>query len=488
MINLKNIKNPMPEQDPIVRTGNFDEVAEGFTPQMAINEAMRCLKCRKKPCTQGCPINMRIPEFVAKVAEGEFEEAYEIITDVSAFPRVCGRVCPQENQCEGSCVKGAGGEPVSIGALERFVADWHEANAAAAASKAQDAADEENDEFTADEKAAAMKEDLPGYGHKVAVVGAGPAGLACAEELAVKGYDVTVFDSFHKVGGILAYGIPEFRLPKSLLEEEIEKLKQKGIEFVNNAVIGENETVDDLLEKGYEAVFVGTGAGVPASMRIPGEDLEGVYMAHDYLRTVNMAKGYEAGEAPVDKDMPKAKRVAVIGGGNVAMDASRCAKRMGAEKVYLIYRRSVDEMPARKSEIHEAEIEGIEFQLLKNPVSIKGDKEGRVKGIECVEMELGEQDASGRRRPVEKKGSNFVLDVDCVIMAIGSKFSDVITGSTENLELNEDGGIFTDESAATSRPGIFAGGDGVTGPATVTKAMRAGKTAAASIDEYIMNA
>ena len=461
MINMKKVKKPMPEQDPVVRAGNFEEVACGYTPQMAINEAMRCLRCRKKPCTKGCPVMVRIPEFVAKIAEGEFEEAYQIISETSALPRICGRVCPQENQCEGLCVQGVNGEPVSIGRLERFVADWH----------AEHAEESEGTEKACD-----------GEGKKVAVVGAGPAGLTCAGDLAAKGYDVTVYESLHKPGGVLAYGIPEFRLPKDIVAAEVSKLEKKGVRFINNAVIGRSETVDELFDDGYEAVFVGTGAGLPSFMNIPGENLLGVCSANEYLTRINLMKGYLP---EYDTPVQKAKRIAVVGGGNVAMDAARCAKRMGAEKVYIVYRRSMDEIPARKEEIHHAVEEGIDFQLLKNPVAIIGDEDGYVTGLECVEMELGEPDASGRRRPVAKEGSNFVLDVDCVIMAIGTKLNRLILETTDNLEANERGGIGTDEGAATNREGVFAGGDAVTGAATVIMAMGAGKTAAASIDEYL---
>ena len=461
MINMKKVKNPMPEQDPVVRAGNFEEVACGYTPQMDINEAMRCLRCRKKPCTKGCPVMVRIPEFVAKIAEGEFEEAYQIISETSALPRICGRVCPQENQCEGLCVQGVNGEPVSIGRLERFVADWH----------AEHAEESEGTEKACD-----------GEGKKVAVVGAGPAGLTCAGDLAAKGYDVTVYESLHKPGGVLAYGIPEFRLPKDIVAAEVSKLEKKGVRFINNAVIGRSETVDELFDDGYEAVFVGTGAGLPSFMNIPGENLLGVCSANEYLTRINLMKGYLP---EYDTPVQKAKRIAVVGGGNVAMDAARCAKRMGAEKVYIVYRRSMDEIPARKEEIHHAVEEGIDFQLLKNPVAIIGDEDGYVTGLECVEMELGEPDASGRRRPFAKEGSNFVLDVDCVIMAIGTKLNRLILETTDNLEANERGGIGTDEGAATNREGVFAGGDAVTGAATVIMAMGAGKTAAASIDEYL---
>lgn len=475
MINLKKVKNPMPEQDPIVRAGNFEEVAEGYTAQMAINEAMRCLKCRKKPCTKGCPVMVRIPEFVAKVAEGDFEAAYQIISDTSALPRICGRVCPQENQCEGFCVQGLHGEPVAIGRLERFVSDWHAAREEEMEKTALEADDDEFAEF-------AEEEVIESNGRKVAVVGAGPAGLTCAGDLAAKGYEVTVFEALHKPGGVLAYGIPEFRLPKDIVAAEVRKLEKRGVTFVNNAVIGRAETVDELFEDGFEAVFVGTGAGLPSFMNIPGENLLGVCSANEYLTRINLMKGYLP---EYDTPVQKAKNIAVVGGGNVAMDAARCAKRMGAENVYIVYRRSMDEIPARAEEIHHAIEEGIDFQLLKNPVAVLGDENGYVTGLECVEMELGEPDASGRRRPVVKEGSNFVLDVDCVIMAIGTKLNKLILETTENLEANDRGGIGTDAGAATNREGVFAGGDAVTGAATVILAMGAGKTAAASIDEYL---
>ncbi len=476
MINLKKVKNPMPEQDPIVRAGNFEEVAEGYTAQMAINEAMRCLKCRKKPCTKGCPVMVRIPEFVAKVAEGDFEAAYQIISDTSALPRICGRVCPQENQCEGFCVQGLHGEPVAIGRLERFVSDWHAAREEEMEKEALEAA--ENDEFAE----FAEEEVIESNGRKVAVVGAGPAGLTCAGDLAAKGYEVTVFEALHKPGGVLAYGIPEFRLPKDIVAAEVKKLEKRGVTFVNNAVIGRAETVDELFEDGFEAVFVGTGAGLPSFMNIPGENLLGVCSANEYLTRINLMKGYLP---EYDTPVQKAKNIAVVGGGNVAMDAARCAKRMGAENVYIVYRRSMDEIPARAEEIHHAIEEGIDFQLLKNPVAVIGDENGYVTGLECVEMELGEPDATGRRRPVVKEGSNFVLDVDCVIMAIGTKLNKLILETTENLEANDRGGIGTNEGAATNREGVFAGGDAVTGAATVILAMGAGKTAAASIEEYL---
>lgn len=457
MINLEKTKNPMPQQDPMVRNRNFEEVATGYTEEMAINEAMRCLKCRKKPCTRGCPVKIHIPEFIDAVSKGEFEEAYNIISETSSLPAICGRVCPQENQCEGRCVQGAFGEPVAIGRLERFVADWHDANG--------------TDNFKAPEP----------NGHKVAVVGSGPAGLACAGDLIGMGYDVTVFESLHKAGGVLAYGIPEFRLPKAIVAKEVSKLEEKGVKVVKNAVIGQSMNVDELFSDGYEAVFIGTGAGLPSFMNIPGENLLGVCSANEYLTRINLMKAYLP---DYDTPIQKAKNVAVVGGGNVAMDAARCAKRMGADHVYIIYRRSMDEIPARREEIEHAIEEGIEFKLLNNPVKIIGDEDNRVCGIECIEMKLGEPDASGRRRPVEIEGSNFVLDVEEVIMSIGTRLNKLILNTTENLEPNERGGIGTDEKAATSHKAVFAGGDAVTGAATVILAMGAGKTAAESIDEY----
>lgn len=457
MINLEKTKNPMPQQDPMVRNRNFEEVATGYTEETAINEAMRCLKCRKKSCTKGCPVKIHIPEFIDAVSKGEFEEAYNIISQTSSLPAICGRVCPQENQCEGRCVQGAFGEPVAIGRLERFVADWHDANG--------------TDSFKAPEP----------NGHKVAVVGSGPAGLACAGDLIGMGYDVTVFESLHKAGGVLAYGIPEFRLPKAIVAKEVSKLEEKGVKVIKNAVIGQSMNVDELFADGYEAVFIGTGAGLPSFMNIPGENLLGVCSANEYLTRINLMKAYLP---DYDTPIQKAGNVAVVGGGNVAMDAARCAKRMGADHVYIIYRRSMDEIPARREEIEHAIEEGIEFKLLNNPVKIVGDEDNRVCGIECVEMKLGEPDASGRRRPVEIEGSNFVLDVEEVIMSIGTRLNKLILNTTENLEPNERGGIGTDEKAATSHKAVFAGGDAVTGAATVILAMGAGKTAAESIDEY----
>ena len=470
MINLKSVKNPMPEQKPEVRARNFKEVAEGYTPEMAVNEAMRCLKCRTKPCTKGCPVMIRIPDFVAKIAEGDFEAAYQIISEDSALPRICGRVCPQENQCEGRCVRGVKGEPVSIGRLERFVSDWHAEHA------------EELKAVYGYDEAAGMAE---GNGKRVAVVGAGPAGLTCAGDLSAKGYAVTVYESLHKPGGVLAYGIPEFRLPKDIVAAEVKKLEDRGVKFILNAIIGRAESVDELIdEEGFDAVFVGTGAGLPSFMNIPGENLLGVCSANEYLTRINLMKGYRD---DYDTPVPKGTRVAVIGGGNVAMDAARCAMRMGAEKVYIIYRRSMDEIPARREEIHHAIQEGVDFQLLRNPVQIVGDDKGHVTGVEVIKMQLGEADASGRRKPVAIEGSNYILDVDEVIMAIGTRLNTLILDTTKDLEANKRGGIGTGDGAQTSREGVYAGGDAVTGAATVILAMGAGKTAAKSIDEYIRN-
>jgi glutamate synthase (NADPH/NADH) small chain len=456
-------KVPMPEQAPEVRNKNFLEVAQGYTADMARSEAQRCLHCKNKPCVAGCPVNVRIPEFIAKVAEGDFEEAYNLITSTNALPAVCGRVCPQENQCEGKCVRGIKGEPVGIGRLERFVADFHRENA---------------------EKTASVQPIKPAApnGHRVAVVGSGPAGLSCAGDLARMGYAVTVFEAFHKAGGVLVYGIPEFRLPKDIVQSEIDNLKAMGVQIVTNAVVGRAMSVDELFEEGFEAVFIGSGAGLPQFLNIPGENLLGVYSANEYLTRINLMKAYLP---EYDTPLHKARRVAVVGGGNVAMDAARCAKRMGAEEVYIVYRRSLEELPARKEEVHHAMEEGIVFKLLNNPLAVLGNEEGRVRGLECLEMTLGEPDESGRRRPVELPGSNFVLDVDAVIIAIGTSPNPLIKSTTRGLETNKRGGIIVDEKAATSRKGVFAGGDAVTGAATVILAMGAGKTAAESIDEYL---
>ncbi|MDD6815341.1 MAG: NADPH-dependent glutamate synthase [Firmicutes bacterium] len=460
MINLVREKNPMPEQAPDVRNKNFLEVCTGYTEEMAIREAMRCLKCRKRPCMTGCPVMVKIPDFIAKVAEGDFEAAYQIISETSSLPAICGRVCPQENQCEGKCVHAIKGEAVGIGRLERFVADWHAANFGDVEIQPAES-----------------------NGHKVAVIGAGPAGLACAGDLINKGYDVTVYEALHKTGGVLVYGIPQFRLPKEIVAAEVAKLEAKGVKFVTNAVVGRAFTVDELMkEEGFESVFIGTGAGLPSFMNIPGENLIGVCSANEYLTRINLMKAYLD---EYDTPIMHADKIAIVGGGNVAMDAARCAKRMGASEVYIIYRRSMDELPARAEEVHHAMEEGIVFKLLTNPVEIKGDENGVVTGIECVSMELGEPDASGRRKPVVVEGSNHVIPVDMVIMSIGTKLNTLILDTTEKLEANKKGGIGTDDAAATNREGIFAGGDAVTGAATVIKAMGAGKKAAASIDAYL---
>lgn len=462
MINLVHSQNAMPEQAPDVRNKNFLEVCTGYSEQQAINEAMRCLRCRKKPCVSGCPVNIKIPDFIAKVAEGDFEAAYEIISQDSSLPAICGRVCPQENQCQGKCVHEAKGQSVAIGRLERFVADWHSAN-------------------FGDVEIAPVESN----GHKVAIIGAGPAGLACAGDLVNKGYDVTVFEALHKTGGVLVYGIPQFRLPKEIVALEVSKLEAKGVKFVTDAVVGRAFTVDELMkEEGFESVFIGTGAGLPSFMNIPGENLIGVCSANEYLTRINLMKAYRP---EYDTPIMHGDKIAIVGGGNVAMDAARCAKRMGASEVYIIYRRSMAELPARAEEVHHAMEEGIIFKLLNNPVQILGDENGNVRAIECVEMELGEADASGRRKPVEKVGSNFEIPVDMVIMSIGTKLNTLILDTTDELAANAKGGIGTDEGAATNREGIFAGGDAVTGAATVIKAMGAGKTAAASIDEYLQS-
>ncbi len=462
MANMSPNKNEMPVQAPDVRNKNFSEVALGYTEEQAIDEAKRCLGCKNKPCVGGCPVKIYIPEFIAKVAEGDFFGAYEIIYKSSSLPAVCGRVCPQETQCESKCVRGIKGEPVAIGRLERFVADWYMKNG----SKA--------------EKSAAEPD-----GKRVAVVGSGPSGLTCAGDLAKSGYKVTVFEALHVAGGVLVYGIPEFRLPKDIVRREIENLKALGVQIVTNAVIGKTLTVDELFEEGYEAVFIGSGAGLPRFMNIPGENLNGVYSANEFLTRTNLMKAYEQ-----DSSTPimKAKKVAVVGGGNVAMDAARCAMRLGAEEVYVVYRRSMDEMPARREEVEHAEEEGIIFKTLNNPVEILGDDQSFVKGIKCVRMELGEPDESGRRRPVELKGSEYILDVDAVIMSIGTSPNPLIRSTTEGLETDRRGCIVTkDESGLTSREGVYAGGDAVTGAATVILAMGAGKNAAKAIDEYLKN-
>ena len=459
MPNMSLKKNEMPSQEPQVRSKNFLEVALGYTEEQALDEAQRCLHCKNKPCVSGCPVGINIPDFIEKVAQRDFEGAYQIITQQSSLPAVCGRVCPQETQCESNCVRGIKGEPVGIGRLERFVADWHNQNVCEAPQRPVS------------------------NGHKVAVVGSGPSGLACAGDLAKKGYDVTVFEALHTAGGVLVYGIPEFRLPKAIVQKEIDTLKALGVKVETNMVIGRVLSIDELLEQGFEAVFIGSGAGLPRFMNIPGENLKGVYSANEFLTRVNLMKAYLPGS---DTPIEHAKRVAVVGGGNVAMDAARCAKRLGAEEVSIVYRRSEKELPARAEEVEHAKEEGIVFRLLNNPTQILGDDQGNVRGMECVRMELGEPDASGRRRPVEVPGSEFVLDVDCVIMSIGTSPNPLIKSTTKGLETQKWGGIIVEEETGlTSREGVYAGGDAVTGAATVILAMGAGKTAAKAIDEHI---
>ena len=458
MANMSLKKNPMPSQDPRVRSGNFDEVALGYTEAQALDEAQRCLHCKNKPCMQGCPVMVHIPDFIAKVAEGDFEAAYQIIAATSALPAVCGRVCPQESQCEKYCVRGIKGESVGIGRLERFVADWHRQHTAAAPEKPAS------------------------NGHKVAVVGSGPAGLTCAGDLARKGYDVTVFEALHLAGGVLVYGIPEFRLPKAIVQKEVDGLKAMGVTIATDTVIGRTVSIDELQqEMGFEAVFIGSGAGLPMFMDIPGVNYRGVYSANEFLTRINLMKAYRP-----DSDTPiqHPRKVAVVGGGNVAMDAARCAKRLGAE-VSIVYRRGMEELPARKEEVEHAEEEGILFRTLCNPVEILANENDDVTGIRCIRMELGEPDASGRRRPIEVKGSEFELDVDCVIMALGTSPNPLIKSTTKGLEINRKGGIVVNEDGLTSRENVYAGGDAVTGAATVILAMGAGKTAAKAIDEAL---
>ena len=458
MANMSLKKNPMPSQDPQVRSGNFDEVALGYTEAQALDEAQRCLHCKNKPCMQGCPVMVHIPDFIAKVAEGDFEAAYQIIAATSALPAVCGRVCPQESQCEKYCVRGIKGESVGIGRLERFVADWHRQHTTAAPEKPAS------------------------NGHKVAVVGSGPAGLTCAGDLARKGYDVTVFEALHLAGGVLVYGIPEFRLPKAIVQKEVDGLKAMGVTIATDTVIGRTVSIDELQqEMGFEAVFIGSGAGLPMFMDIPGVNYRGVYSANEFLTRINLMKAYRP-----DSDTPiqHPRKVAVVGGGNVAMDAARCAKRLGAE-VSIVYRRGMEELPARKEEVEHAEEEGILFRTLCNPVEILANENDDVTAIRCVRMELGEPDASGRRRPIEVKGSEFELDVDCVIMALGTSPNPLIKSTTKGLEINRKGGIVVNEDGLTSRENVYAGGDAVTGAATVILAMGAGKTAAKAIDEAL---
>ena len=459
MANMSLEKQKMPELAPDVRNKNFEEVALGYTAEQAVEEAERCLQCKHKPCVSGCPVQIDIPAFIAKIKERDFEGAYQIISASSALPAVCGRVCPQETQCEGKCVRGIKGEPVAIGRLERFVADWHMANANT------------------------LPEKPVSNGKRVAIVGSGPAGLTCAGDLARKGYEVTVFEALHIPGGVLVYGIPEFRLPKAIVAREIEGLKAMGVKVETNMVIGRILSVDELFERGFDAVFIGSGAGLPRFMGIPGENLKGVLSANEFLTRVNLMKAYlPDSETPV----PRGKKVAVVGGGNVAMDAARCAKRLGAEEVYIVYRRSMDEIPARAEEIHHAIEEGIIFKTLTNPTEILGDEHQNAVGLTCVEMTLGEPDESGRRRPVVKEGSEHTLEMDTVIMAIGTSPNPLIRSTTPGLETNKWGCIVTEEeSGKTSREGVYAGGDAVTGAATVILAMGAGKQGAKAIDEQL---
>ena len=458
MANMRLTKNEMPVQNPEIRNKNFLEVALGYTEEQAVDEANRCLNCKNKPCVSGCPVSIDIPAFIEKIKARDFEGAYEVISHSSSLPAVCGRVCPQETQCECKCVRGLKGEPVAIGRLERFVADWHNTHT-------------KNSSATPDFN-----------GHKCAIIGAGPSGLACAGDLARMGYKVTVFEALHLAGGVLVYGIPEFRLPKSIVQREIDNLKELGVDIQTNVVIGKTVEIDELFEQGYEAVFVGSGAGLPRFMNIPGENLKGVYSANEFLTRVNLMKAYrDDSETPIKHS----KNVAIVGGGNVAMDAARSAKRLGAENVYIIYRRGEEEMPARKEEIEHAKEEGIIFKTLTNPTEILGDEHKFVTGMNCIQMELGEPDESGRRRPVVKENSDFVLDVDCVIIAIGTSPNPLIRNTTDGLDTNRHGCFITDENGRTSREGVFAGGDAVTGAATVILAMGAGKTAAKAMDEYI---
>ncbi len=465
--NMTPTRNPMPTQDPAVRAHNFDEVAIGYDEETAIDEAMRCLNCKNMPCVEGCPVKIRIPAFIEKIREGDFEGAYAIITESSSLPAVCGRVCPQETQCESKCVRGIKGESVGIGRLERFVADWHNT-------------------FSTEAPTPPAKN-----GHRVAIVGSGPSGLTCAGDLAKKGYDVTVYEALHTAGGVLVYGIPEFRLPKAIVAREVETLKALGVSIETNVVIGKTLTVDELFEMGFEAVFIGSGAGLPNFMGIPGESLKGVYSANEFLTRSNLMKAYRSDAAT---PVMKGGRVAVVGGGNVAMDAARTALRLGAEKVSIVYRRSMEELPARREEVEHAKEEGIEFCLLCNPLEILGyqnpndprdPKNGFVTGMRCIRMELGEPDARGRRRPVEIPGSEFELPVDTVVMSIGTSPNPLIKSTTAGLEVGARGGIIVNEDGLTSREGVYAGGDAVTGAATVISAMGAGKVAAHAIDEAL---
>lgn len=460
MPNMRLDKNPMPEQAPDVRNKNFLEVTTGYTEEMAIDEANRCLNCKNKPCMQGCPVSVKIPEFISLMKDGDFEGAYQKIKETNALPAICGRVCPQEKQCESKCVRGIKGEPVGIGRLERFAADYHMAHV--------------EDKIEVPES----------NGKKVAVVGSGPSGLTVAGDLAKRGYKVTVYEAFHTAGGVLMYGIPEFRLPKDIVQKEIDNLKKMGVDIETNVIIGRTLTVDELFnEMGYDAVYIGSGAGLPRFMGLEGESLNGVYSANEFLTRINLMKGYKF----PDYDTPVyiGKNAAILGGGNVAMDAARCAKRLGAENVYIVYRRGRDELPARHEEVEHAEQEGIIFKLLQNSTKFIGDDEGWVKGMEVIHMELGEPDESGRRRPVEIPGSEEVLDIDTVVVAIGQTPNPLIRQTTEGLETNKKGCIIADEVGKTTKAKVYAGGDVVTGAATVILAMGAGKAAAEAIDKEL---
>lgn len=458
MANMSLKKVLMPEQDAAERSRNFLEVSAGYSPEQAVEEATRCLNCKNKPCMDGCPVQVRIPEFIAKIAAGDFKEAGRIIKQTNSLPAVCGRVCPQEIQCEGLCVRAKKGEPVAIGRLERFAADY-----------TMDLPEQEI--------------EVPANGIKVAVIGAGPAGLTCAGDLAHLGYDVTIFEALHEAGGVLVYGIPEFRLPKKIVKKEIQKLLELGVKLEKNVLVGKTVTIDDLFEEGFAAIFIGSGAGLPKFMHIEGENLNGVFSANEFLTRINLMHAYDT---EYDTPVRRLKHVAVIGGGNVAMDSARCAKRIGAEHVYIVYRRGMDEMPARREEIHHALEEGIEFHLLTNPIQILGNEKGWVRGLRCDEMELGEPDASGRRKPIPKPDSVFEVEVDGVIMALGTSPNPLLSKTTDGLEINKHGCIVVnEETMMTKRPGIFAGGDAVTGAATVILAMGAGKKAAAQMHKYI---
>ena len=458
MANMAPGKNPMPSQEPDIRNKNFDEVALGYTKEQALDESERCLNCKAKPCVAGCPVNIDIPGFISEIKEGRFEEAYQVIARTSALPAICGRVCPQETQCEKYCVRGKKGDPVGIGRLERFVADYHMENSDAAPVRKEP------------------------NGHKVAIIGSGPAGLTCAVDLAREGYDVTIFEALHTSGGVLVYGIPEFRLPKSIVAKEIEGLKAMDVKIATDTIVGRTITIDELLEEmGFEAVFIGSGAGLPMFMNIPGINYKGVYSANEFLTRINLMKAYKE-----DSDTPivRPKKAVIVGGGNVAMDAARCAKRLGAE-VHIVYRRGMEELPARREEVEHAEEEGIIFDTLCNPVEIIGDENGDAVKVRCIRMELGEPDESGRRSPKEIPGSEFEVDIDCLIMALGTSPNPLIKNTTEGLEINRKGGIIVNKDGLTSRENVYAGGDAVTGAATVILAMGAGKTAAAAIDKAL---